>query len=182
MKKAVFYIFIGLLPGHFVSAQNPNTISCRIGANTLQAKTIEGYGLAFLYTDSLKQQIDTLLISQLGGASTECKCSDTMAVFYTRGPFQSRLSVFSYKNEKWMFFYDQTLPGENLHTGILIPGKKYAVCSHRLLEPTVLLANKKVIVSDVNGKVSQVEKSEVRYKIDVDNRRLILESEIIVEE
>lgn len=182
MKKAIFYIFIGLLPGHFVSAQNPNTISCRIGANTLQAKTIEGYGLAFLYTDSLKQQIDTLLISQLGDAATECKCSDTLATFYTRDPLQSRLSIFLHKNGKWIFSHNQSIPSEIPPVGYLIPGKKYAGYSYRLLEPTVLLANKKVFVSDVNGKVSQVEKSEVRYKIDVDNRRLILESEIKVEE
>jgi len=45
-----------------------------------------------------------------------------------------------------------------------------------------LLANKKVIMGDINGNISQVEKFEVRYKIDFGNKRLIIESAIKVKE
>ncbi len=178
MKNLIFSLAIIFCFEHLLSAQKDSIISCRIGDDIIQAQIRNGFGLMFSTVHTQNQQVDTLLVSQLGDSPVECECSDSIATFYTRDPLHSRLIIFYRNKDKWMFQYNQPLPPEIPPVGILIPGEKYASYSYRLLKPDVLIANKEVF----SGDRSEREKFEIRFKIDTANNRLITESETKLKE
>lgn len=177
MKKIINSIlFLALFGSQHLFAQEQPAVFCESKQYIFGAKKVDGLGTVYTINNRIKNNKDTILISQADYAAKYCLCNDSIVAFYIEDYPSPKIKSFRIVDGSWKYINSIPLPPKFPPVGMLKDGEKYEKYKHTLIAPDKVISE--LTVMQANNKKQQLiplEKYEVEFSVNLNTASLLIE-------